>query len=865
MANEVLVGLRIGAAVSGTLQSAFGSARSTVQQLGRATDGLTARQKLIGTELAASLARGGTGIERLRNQYTQVGRTIDQLKAKQEQLNTSIARGETLKNKRGELRGQAMETIGTAAVVGAPIVQSMRTAIDFKDRTNDIAITGGFNAAEEEQLSNVMRGAALKWNQTQTEVAKGTAVLIAGGISSAKELAAYAPVMAKTATATRASMDDLGSVAIALNDNLGIGAAGLERSMNMLAYAGKRGQFELADMAKWLPQLTPQFAALGITGERAVAEIGASLQIARKGAGSNDEAANNFKNFLSKITAKDTLKSFESAGIDLQGSMKNLVGKGMTPMQAMLDIITQYMGTKGPKAAAEFQKVMAIKDDKERETALARLNESYKLGELFADQQVLAFIRPAIANRNEGADIQKGSTAAADQGVLDQDWKKRMESPKEELKALMNNLSDLGISVGSVLLPALVDVTKAAIPVVKAFSTWAGENPALVKGVVGLVAGLLASKLAFIGVAYGANLVMSPFVSIMTTMKSMSAKWTLLRAAWQMGRFAPAIAGLKMLGGGLLTTLKYSGIFLRGIAMAFGAPLMMAARGGLFLGKILGGTLLFGLKLAGQAVLWLGRALLMNPIGLAITAIALGAYLIYRYWEPIKGFFSGLWSEIKAGFNGGLAGIVGLIVNFSPVGLFYRAFAGVMSYFGVELPGKFSEFGGNIISGLISGISARLESAKETVVGIGTSIKGWFTETLGIQSPSRVFMGYGANISEGAAIGIASQSSLVRQAALGMADQTGVPMRLPNLAALTSANMAGADGLAGASAMGGATGAQPLQVTFAPVINVPGGEGVGNQVSQALNTSYAEFVKLMERFQHDQSRRSYGPPAGGRA
>nr|WP_240160402.1 phage tail tape measure protein [Pseudomonas bharatica] len=63
--------------------------------------------------------------------------------------------------------------------------------------------------------------------------------------------------MAKFATATRASMDDLGSVAIALNDNLGISAAGFERSMNMLASAGKSGQFELADMARWLPQLTP--------------------------------------------------------------------------------------------------------------------------------------------------------------------------------------------------------------------------------------------------------------------------------------------------------------------------------------------------------------------------------------------------------------------------------------------------------------------------------------------------------------------------------------------------------------------------------------------------------------------------------
>lgn len=202
MANEVLVGLRIGAAVSGSLSAAFGSAKSTVQQLGRATDGLTAKQKLIGTELAASLARGGTGIERMRRQYDQVGRTIDQLKIKQDRLNTSIARGETLKNKRGELRGQAMETIGTGAVLGAPVIQSMRTAIDFKDRTNDIAITGGFDTAKEKRLGDVLRGSALKWNQTQMEVAAGAQVLIAGGISNVKELEAYAPLMSKFATAT---------------------------------------------------------------------------------------------------------------------------------------------------------------------------------------------------------------------------------------------------------------------------------------------------------------------------------------------------------------------------------------------------------------------------------------------------------------------------------------------------------------------------------------------------------------------------------------------------------------------------------------------------------------------------------------
>lgn len=846
MANEVAVGLRIGAAVSGTLRTAFGSARSTVQQLGRATDGLTAKQGQIGSALAASIAKGGTGIERMRRQYDQVGRSIEQLKIKQERLNTSIARGEALKAQRADLRGQAMETVGTAAAVGAPVALAMRTAVGFKDQTNDIAITGGFDAAEEQRLGDVLRGSALRWNQTQMDMAAGAQVLIAGGISNVKELEAYAPVMAKAATATRASMDDLGAVAIALDKNLGIGAAGLERSFNMLAHAGKSGQFELADMAKWLPQLTPQFAALGITGERAVAEIGASLQIAREGAGTNDEAANNFKNFLSKMTATETLKTFEKAGIDLKASMQSLVGSGLTPVQSMLQIVTDYVGTKGPAAAAEYQKAMAIKDDQERESALSRLNEAYKLGELFADQQVLSFLRPAMANQQGLADIQKGSMAAADQGTLDVDWKKRMESPKEQLKALTVNLSELGITVGSVLLPALVDLTQAAIPVVQGFATWAGENPELIKGIVGLVGGLLGAKLAFIGVAYGANLVMSPFVALSTTVTTVSAKWTLLRGLWQAGKFAPLIAGLTRVRGGLLATLKFGGLFLKGFGMAFGAPLMLMGKGLLMLGRVLAGGLLSGLRLAGQAILWLGRALLMNPIGLLITGIALAGYLIYRNWSVIGPFVRGLWAEIKAGFSGGIAGITATLVNFSPLGLFYRAFSGVMGYFGVELPGKFTEFGGMLISGLVNGIRNAAGGAKDAVLGMGTSIKGWFTETLGINSPSRVFMGYGANLSEGAAIGISAQSGLVRKAALGMAAATAVSLAPPNLQAATM----------GQAAQPGAGAC--MTITYAPTITVTGGGDVRSQVSEALQQSYAEFERHMERFMRDQARRSYG-------
>lgn len=904
MANEVLVGLRIGAAVSGSLSAAFGSAKSTVQQLGRATDGLTAKQKLIGTELAASLARGGTGIERMRRQYDQVGRAIDQLKIKQENLNTSIARGATLKNQRGELRGQAMETLGTAAVVGAPVVQSMRTAIDFKDQTRDIAITGGFDEAEENRLSDVMRASALKWNQTQTEVAKGTGVLIAGGISSSKELAAYAPLMAKSATGTRAAMEDLGSVAIALNDNLGIGAAGFERAMNMLAYAGDRGQFELKDMAKWLPQLTPQFAALGITGERAVAEIGASLQIARKGAGSNDEAANNFKNFLSKLTAPDTIKAFNDAGIDIKDALANMVNKGLTPTQAMLEVVTQYMGTKGPAAAAQLQKVMAIKDDQEREIALNRLNEAYKLGELFRDQQALSYLRPALANRAEGADIQKSSVSAADQGVLDQKWQKRMGSAKEQLKALTISLSEVGIAFGGALLPPLVEITQAIVPVVRSFAVWSENNPGLVSGVVKTVTAIVALKLGFIGLKYGANLGASALNSAGTFMSLLTAKTALLNSTLLAARFAPLITGV-----GSVTALMPG---LTGVVAAFGATLAATPIGwivagiaaiavaglaiyknwepirawtiGFFTGLIEGlkpirdaftaafapvGPLLVQLGTFIQPVTKWFREL-FSPVQVTGDALGRATWSGIEFGRAVGGVLSALmapirWvlegiSEIPQAFSSGLGGVAQLITNFSPLGLFYRAFAGVMSYFGVELPAKFTEFGGMIVTGLVNGIRNMATSLKDSVVGVGSSVKGWFTETLGIQSPSRVFMGYGANISEGAAIGISAQAGLVRKAALGMAAQSGVDLAPPNPADVSRASIMGNGGTAPGAAP--AAGGQPV-FNFSPQITVPGGPGVRDQVSQALQASYPEFLRMIERYMHDKRRLSYGSGDGG--
>jgi phage-related tail protein len=44
-------------------------------------------------------------------------------------------------------------------------------------------------------------------------------------------------------------------------------------------------------------------------------------------------------------------------------------------------------------------------------------------------------------------------------------------------------------------------------------------------------------------------------------------------------------------------------------------------------------------------------AFVSNPIGLIITAIAGGAYLVIRYWKPISAFFKNLFAPVVAVFK----------------------------------------------------------------------------------------------------------------------------------------------------------------------------------------------------------------------
>lgn len=103
-----------------------------------------------------------------------------------------------------------------------------------------------------------------------------------------------------------------------------------------------------------------------------------------------------------------------------------------------------------------------------------------------------------------------------------------------------------------------------------------------------------------------------------------------------------SIAGAIESVGGLKTVLIALGVVMLAGPLASTITLIGAlGRLGMALFSLIGGFGGIGaaLLMVGKTFAFVGRLFLLNPIGLAVTAIAAAAYLVYANWDKIKGWF----------------------------------------------------------------------------------------------------------------------------------------------------------------------------------------------------------------------------------
>ncbi|WP_413615744.1 phage tail tape measure protein [Halomonas cupida] len=245
----------------------------------------------------------------------------------------------------------------------------------------------------------------------------------------------------------------------------------------------------------------------------------------------------------------------------------------------------------------------------------------------------------------------------------------------------------------------------------------------------------------------------------------------------QIATVVAGVAGLVAAGGALTLAL---GSLLGPIVLTRYGLEMMGIKGG-GLGKVLKSIATRAIPVVIGALRMLGAAAMANPILAIASLIAAAALYIWTNWETLGPKFMALWQGIqdilgaawegiKAAFEGGIAGVSRLILDWSPAGLIWRGITAALQQLGIDVPAGFTSLGSAIIDGMIGGITGGLGRLGDTVTNMAGSVVSWFKEKLGINSPSRVFAEFGGNLLEGLINGIDASWQTLRDAIGNTAD-----------------------------------------------------------------------------------------------
>lgn len=430
--GQMALNILIGAALSGGFRSSFSGARS---EMNRLADGST---------------RLGAALDVTDRKMHGMSGSADDLQGSLAQMGQAVA--------------SLMMIRGAVSMAG-----------DLEHRLAATGITADLTSDRLRELRNRLRELAVpdSTNQSVDQLERGFNKLVSAGMESDKAQAALYSI-GRTATATGAAIDDLSATAFVLVDTLKVAPGSLSAEMDRLAYAGNKGAFELRDMAQYFPQLGASAKMLGLQGSEAVGTLAAALQIAKKGAATPGEAANNMSNFLKALNAPDVLAKAKKAGINIERIIKKSMQQGGNPLEDVLDALHKKLGT-----------------------------NPFKIARIFGDAQVQNFLKPVLADLEELKAL-KNDIMTKSGGTVDSQFATMMATYNEKTTAFRTSIDKLGDSVGRSFLAPLGAVVSMLTPLVNLLSDAAEESPVFTFTLLSLGAALtvLPPAIALIGMAW---------------------------------------------------------------------------------------------------------------------------------------------------------------------------------------------------------------------------------------------------------------------------------------------------------------------------------------------------------------------------
>lgn len=541
------------------------------REAGSLKDKLSSQRSELQT-LRSSLSETGVSTRNLANDNAKLARELDRVTAAKEKQNRLQGAIETNEAAKGRYRGQLLDTVALAAALAAPA----KAAIDFESSMADVKKVVDFDTphqfkAMEKDILGLTRTIPMTADQLAQIVAAG------GQAGIEKEnLTSFAESAAKMGVAFDIAADEAGQMMAGWRTAFRMNQTEVVQLADKINYLGNTTAASAPEISAVVTRIGPLGEVAGLaSGE--IAALGATLV----GMNISEEiASTGIKNLMLGLTAGTAAtKKQQGAFAKLGLNAESLAEKMQTDAQGAI-----------------FEVLQSIKK-------LPAAAQSSILTELFGKESVGA-IAPLLTNLEElEKNLGKVGDASQYAGSMEAEFKARSETTENALILASNAAREIGISVGSILLPPLAQGAQVLAKAGAKAAEFAEKHPGLTKAIVYSTTAVIGLKIASVALGYG---------------------WTLLKGA-ALSLFS---AITKVTSGQVLQSA------VAGIGRAKAIAITIATK-------------------AWAATQWLlNAALTANPIGLVIVgiaALAAGLVLLYKKSDKAREVMDKLWHGIKTG------------------------------------------------------------------------------------------------------------------------------------------------------------------------------------------------------------------------
>jgi len=366
------------------------------------------------------------------------GRVFQQLAGRMQQVNRQAAALNTQQSRLGRVTSSTMVAMSRFLAPAAVAAFSAGALKDFaavERQMTRIGITADASGAETEEAFRRMQTVSKEMALPLDAAVTAVDTLVSSGLS-LKEAMDFLPSVLATAQASGSATEDIANTAIKASSALKIEASQMQRAFDIMVMGGKAGQFELKDMATYIPELANSFASLGYSGEDGLKQLIAMLQTIREDTGSASAAATQAQNIFGKMFNDDTAEKFAKFGIDLRKELKAAQEQGEGAVQAFVRLSQE-----------------AIKGDLS------------KLPQLFTDQEFRLGMQSLITSTESWKGFLESVNSAQVDGTVFRDLKRVTGDAQASLDRLSGSwdafVKRFGEKVATVATPAIDAIVSA--------------------------------------------------------------------------------------------------------------------------------------------------------------------------------------------------------------------------------------------------------------------------------------------------------------------------------------------------------------------------------------------------------------------